>query len=94
VTSVRVFFLLPVKWPISERSEKGGQVKSWRLILNSVFCFLTSALAVRIEFEGEFEFEFEGKRERGTGQISRKNERGTGQISKVLLIEGTPKRYR
>ena len=60
------FSLLSVKWPISERSEKGGQVKSWRLILNSVFCFLTSALAARIEFEGEFEFE--GKRERGTGQ--------------------------
>ena len=36
------------------------------VILNSVFCFLTSALAARIEFEGEFEFE--GKRERGTGQ--------------------------
>jgi hypothetical protein len=62
------FSLLSVKWPISERSEKGGQVKSRRLILNSVFCFLTSALAVRIEFEFEFEFEFEWKRERGTGQ--------------------------
>ena len=44
VASVRVFFLLPVKWQISERSGKGGQVKSWRLILNSVFCFLNSAL--------------------------------------------------
>src|SRR5215471_8512436 len=59
VPPVRVFSRLPVKWQISERSEKegqkrkGGQVKSWRLILNSVFCFLTSVLAVRIEFEFE-----------------------------------------
>jgi hypothetical protein len=40
VPSVRVS-LLSVKWPISERSEKGGQVKSWRLI-NSEFCLLFS----------------------------------------------------
>jgi hypothetical protein len=42
------FSMLPGK-------RKGGQVKSRRLILNSVFCFLTSVLAVRIDFEFEFE---------------------------------------
>jgi hypothetical protein len=46
VPAVRVF-------PWCPGSAKWGQVKSRGLILNSVFCFLTSVSAVRIEFEFE-----------------------------------------
>jgi hypothetical protein len=75
--SVVKFPLGPQRFTGFREIEKGtGQISG----VNSVFCFLTSVLAVRIEFEFEFEGNqvlYREKHERGTGQISKVFERGT-----------------